>query len=106
MNIYICLFLLMRNEDVLLDVIDVFSPIAIEKYSECRKDGEQIERVIGKIIRMAGFVPAGYDDHYVIDGREVVAWSLEKDVAIIYDGLEARCHKLSKEEMVGIFGKN
>lgn len=32
-----------QTEDVLLDIIDVFSPIASEKYSECRKDGEQVE---------------------------------------------------------------
>lgn len=93
-------------EYVLVDVIDVFSPIASEKYSENRKDGEQIERVISKVIRMAGFTPAGYDDYYEIDGKAVVAWSLEKEVAITYDGLEARCHKLSKDEMGKVFGKN
>ena len=54
---------------------------------------------------MAGFVPAGYDNHYEIDGRAVVAWSLEKEIAITYDGLEARCHKLGKEEMGRVFGK-
>lgn len=97
---------MIASEDVLLDVIDVFSPVASEKYSECRKEGEQIERVISKVIRMAGFVPAGYDDHYEIDGRTVVAWSLEKEVAITYDGLEARCYKLSKEEVGRVFGKN
>lgn len=97
---------MISSEDVLLDVIDVFSPIASEKYSERRKDGEQVERVVSKIIRMAGYVPAGYDNHYEIDGRAVVAWSLEKEVAITYDGLEARCHKLSKEEMGRVFGKN
>lgn len=32
-----------QTEDVLLDVIDVFSPVASEKYSECRKDREQVE---------------------------------------------------------------
>ena len=93
-------------ENILLDVIDVFSPIASEKYSEDRKDGEQIERVINKIVQMAGFVPAGYDDHYEIDGKAVVAWSPSKDVAITYDGLEARCYKLSKEEVGRVFGKN
>lgn len=46
-----------QTEDVLLDIIDVFSPIASEKYSEDRKDGEQIERLISKIIQMAGYVP-------------------------------------------------
>ena len=30
-------------EDVLLDIIDVFSPITSEKHGECRKDGEQME---------------------------------------------------------------
>lgn len=97
---------MISSEDVLLDVIDVFSPIASEKYSEDRKDGEQIERVISKVIRMAGFTPARYDDHYEVEGRAVVAWSPSKEVAITYDGLEARCHKLSKEEVVRFFGKN
>ena len=95
-----------QTEDVLLDIIDVFSPIASEKYSEDRKDGEQIERLISKIIQMAGYVPAGYDDCYEIDGRAVVAWSLEKEIAITYDGLEARCHKLSKDQVGRVFGKN
>ena len=90
----------------MLDVINVFSPIASEKYSEDRKDGEQIERVISKIIRIAGYIPAGYDDHYEVEGREVVAWSPSKEVAITYDGLEARCYKLSKEEMGRVFVKN
>lgn len=92
-------------KNVLLDVIEVFSPIASEKYSEDRKDGEQIERVICKIIRMAGYIPAGYDDHYEVEGRAVVAWSPSKKVAITYDGLKARCHKLNKEEMGRVFGE-
>lgn len=96
----------MDNFIVLLDVIDVFSPIAIEKYSDDRKEGEQIERVISKIIRLAGYIPAGYDDHYEVEGRAVVAWSPSKEVAITYDGLEARCHKLSKDQVGGVFGKN
>lgn len=95
-----------QTEELLLDVIDVFYPIASEKYCEDRKDGEQIERVISEVIRMAGFIPAGYDDHYEIEGHAVVGWSPSKDVAITYDGLEARCHKLSKEQMGRIFGKN
>ena len=99
-------FMNANTEYTLLDVIDVFYPIASEKYSEDRKDGEQIERVICKIIHMAGYIPAGYDDHYEIDGSAVVAWSPTKEVAITYDGLEARCHKLSKEEVVRFFGKN
>lgn len=93
-------------EYVLLDVIDVFSPIASEKYSEDRKDGEQIERVINKIIQLAGFVPVGYDDHYEVEGRAVVAWSPSKEVAITYDGLGARCHKLSLEEIGTVFGRS
>ena len=52
-----------QTEDLLLDVIDVFSPLAIEKYSEDRHDGEQAERVISEIIRLAGYIPAGYNDH-------------------------------------------
>lgn len=94
-----------NTEYTLLDVIDVFYPIASEKYSEDRKDGEQIERVICKIIHMAGYIPAGYDDHYEIDGSAVVAWSPTKEVAITYDGLETRCHKLSQEERVGFLEK-
>ena len=70
-----------QTEDLLLDVIDVFSPLAIEKYSEDRHDGEQIERVISKIIRLVGYIPAGYDDHYEFEGRAVVAWSPSKEVA-------------------------
>ena len=34
---------MISSKDVLLDVINVFSPITSEKYSECRKDGEQVE---------------------------------------------------------------
>ena len=33
-------------QDFLLDVIDVFSPIASEKYGEDRKDGEQVEGLV------------------------------------------------------------
>ena len=90
--------LMIASEDVLLDIIDVFSPIASEKYSEDRKDGEQIERVISKIIRLAGYIPTGYNDHYEIDRKAVVAWSPSKEVAITYDGLEARRHKLCQYE--------
>lgn len=95
-----------QTEDLLLDVIDVFSPLAIEKYSEDRHDGEQAERVISEIIRLAGYIPAGYNDHYEIKGRAVVAWSTSKAVAITYDGSEARCHKLSQEEIGTVFGRN
>ena len=52
-------------ENILLDVIDVFSPIASEKHGEDRKDGEQVEGLV-----------------------------------------EARCHKLSKEEIGRLLGKN
>ena len=39
-----------KIEYTLLDVIDVFSPIASEKYSENRKDGKQIEKVISNLM--------------------------------------------------------
>ena len=35
-----------NSEYTLLDLIDVFSPTAIEKYSDDKRDGEQIEKVI------------------------------------------------------------